>query len=201
MLTTFKYSQYIGPFIIACLVLVAGYFEPLASEWLAYDRYAIEGWETWRLFTGNLVHTNVNHLLLNLAGLILLSLLHYPHYRTLRFLKVFTWCAIATSLGIYFYSPSLIGYAGLSGALHGVFVWGACMDIRNKTPSGWLLLIGVIGKIIYEQNFGSSQEIADLINATVAIDAHLYGGIAGFILFLLMPGVGLFKRKKSGARQ
>ena len=39
-------------------------------------------------------------------------------------------------------------YVGLSGALHGLFTWGALKDISSKTKGGWLLLIGVWLKII-----------------------------------------------------
>ncbi len=175
-----------GPLLIALLSGLAYFFEPASSHWLAYDRYAIEGWETWRVITGNLVHTNSYHLLLNLAGLFLLWALHGDHYRIGLFFKVFIWCCLATSVGLYAFSPGLVWYAGLSGALHGLFAWGACMDIRNGLRSGWLLLVGVAVKVGYEQLHGSSDDVASLINATVAVDAHLYGTLGGIVLFMVM---------------
>ena len=179
-----KYS--FGPLLLAICAIAAFMFEPLSGEWLAYDRYAIQGLETWRILTGNIVHTNGPHLLLNLAGLTLLWALHGEHYRVGRFLKVFVWCSIGTSVGLYFFAENLIWYAGLSGALHGMFVWGACMDINNKVHSGWLLLAGVGVKIGYEQLAGSSAQVAALIDAKVAVDAHLFGAISGLIIFTLM---------------
>lgn len=176
----------VGPLLVAIFVVIAYLAEPVSGQWLAYDRYAVEGMETWRVITGNLVHTNGFHVLLNLAGLVLLWLLHGEHYRISRFVKVFLWCCLGTSAGIYFMSPDLIWYAGLSGALHGVFVWGACMDIRKGLRSGWLLLAGVAVKLGYEQYTGSSDGVAELINATVAVDAHLYGALSGALIFLLM---------------
>ncbi|WP_189408259.1 rhombosortase [Alteromonas halophila] len=175
-----------GPLLVALLSSLAFFFEPLSGDWLAYDRYAIEGWETWRLLTGNLVHTNGYHLLLNLAGLTLLWALHGDYYRIGRFFKVLIWCCLGTSGGLYILSQDLIWYAGLSGALHGLFTWGACMDIRQGLKSGWLLLIGVAIKIGYEQVNGSSNDVASLIDATVAVDAHLYGAVCGVALFILM---------------
>lgn len=180
------FTAYGGPVLLAACVLLAQIFEPLSGQWLAYDRYAVEGMETWRLLTANIVHTNIYHTLLNLTGLLLLSLLHSQHYRIIRFWKVFLWCAVLTSTGIYFFSANLIWYAGLSGALHGMFIWGACMDIRAGLKSGYLLLAGVLAKVCYEQLYGSSEEVASLIDATVAVDAHLYGAVAGIIIFLLM---------------
>ena len=60
------------------------------------------------------------------------------------------------------------------------------MDIRNKIYSGVLLLLGIVAKVGWEQWQGSSDEVADLIGASVAIDAHLYGAVSGLALFILM---------------
>ena len=179
-------GPYGGPLLLTLCVLLACVFEPASGDWLAYDRYAIEGFETWRLLTANIVHTNGWHALLNLAGLTLLTFLHSDHYRFMRFIKLFLWCSLLTSAGIYYFSPQLIWYAGLSGALHGVFLWGACMDIRAGLKSGWLLACGVVGKIVYEQINGGSADVEALIGAAVATDAHLYGAVAGLLMFLLM---------------
>lgn len=175
-----------GPLILAVVCLLLFLAGESVTDMLAYDRYALESLETWRLISGNLVHTNIYHLLLNMAGLTLLWALHGEHYRPVTFLKLFVWCAMGTSLSIYFLSPQLIWYVGLSGALHGIFVWGACMDILHKVRSGWLLLAGVTAKILFEQTQGSSEDVANLIGASVAIDAHLYGAVCGALLFLLM---------------
>ena len=58
------------------------------------------------------------------------------------------------------------------------------MDIRHKEKTGYLLFIGVWLKIIHEQFFGPSDDIAELIGANVAIDAHLWGAIGGLIFSL-----------------
>ena len=179
-----KYSA--GPLFIALCSVVAFFFEPMSGNYLAYDRYAIQGLETWRIVSGNIVHTNGYHLLLNLAGLALLWALHGEHYRIGLYLRVFVWCCLGTSVGLYFFSPDLIWYAGLSGALHGIFAWGACVDIKEKMKSGWLLLIGLAIKVGYEQIDGSSEQVANLIDAKVAVDAHLFGALTGIAIFLLM---------------
>ncbi|WP_296048873.1 rhombosortase [uncultured Alteromonas sp.] len=176
----------LGPLILAMVSIALFFAGQSMTDLLAYDRYALQSMETWRLISGNLIHTNGYHLVLNLVGLVLLWALHGEHYRPVTFLKLFIWCGLGTSLGIYFFSPQLIWYVGLSGALHGIFVWGACMDILNKVRSGWLLLAGVAAKLLFEQFQGSSEDVASLIDASVAIDAHLYGAVCGAVLFLLM---------------
>lgn len=156
---------------------------------LAFDRFALQGWETWRLLTAALVHTNAMHLLLNVVGLALLWALHGDYYLPGRFLRVLLFCSVVTSSCLYFLSPQLIWYVGLSGALHGLFFWGACVDIRMGLLSGWGLVIGGAIKVGYEQLGGNTADIAQLINAEVAIDAHLYGAISGILLSFLMPVV------------
>ena len=159
-------------------------FEQQVSELFVYHRTLISQGEFWRLFTGHLLHTNGYHLLLNLAAIILLWALHGQFYHYLNYSLLFVFCALTTSFGLYFYSPNLQQYVGLSGVLHGIFVWGAIMDIRHKEKTGYLLFIGVWLKIIHEQFFGPSDDIAELIGANVAIDAHLWGAIGGLIFSL-----------------
>lgn len=65
------------------------------------------------------------------------------------------------------------------------------MDILNKVRSGWLLLAGVAAKLVFEQLQGSSEDVASLIDANVAVDAHLYGAVCGVLLFVLMWGSSL----------
>ena len=61
--------------------------------------------------------------------------------------------------------------------------------------SGWVLLVGVAVKVIYEQTVGGSADVAALIDAKVAIDAHLFGAMSGVLLFFLMWLTKLPSRK------
>lgn len=181
-------------FIIASLIYV---LPEALSDSLIYNRDSIITGEYWRFFTGHFVHTNFNHLLLNLTGLTMLWALHGDHYTHKSYCLCFIICAAFCSIGIFYFDPQMIRYVGLSGVLHGIFVWGAIKDIQKGWQSGYLLFFGVWGKIIYEQAFGASADVEALINAHVAIDAHLWGAIGGLILPLLI----FFKRKSSSSTQ
>jgi rhomboid family GlyGly-CTERM serine protease len=85
------------------------------------------------------------------------------------------------SFSIYFFSPELSLYVGLSGVLHGLFCWGVIQDIRKKLITGYLLFLGVALKIGSEQLFGAGTLMPSLIEADVAVDSHLYGVIFGTI--------------------
>lgn len=187
-------NAWLTPLIVLLISVIVYLLPESVSDTLVFDRTDIENGQWWRIFTGHFDHTNLNHLLLNLAGLIMLWALHGDHYRHGLFAAVFLVSAIATSLGIYYFDPDMNRYVGLSGVLHGVFVFGAIADIRTGEKTGYLLLIGVIAKIIYEQVAGASADMVDLIGASVAIDAHLFGAIGGLIAGLIWLG---FNKPKS----
>ncbi len=153
------------------------------SLWV-FERTHIKNGELWRLITGHFLHTNVYHFVMNIIGLVLLCLLHgeYASTRTFAF-NVVILC-VATSIAIYFFSENIIWYVGLSGILHGIFAWGVIIDIKLKRKSGYILLVGLIIKLFDEQFLESSTFMANLIEANVAVDAHLYGAVAGLILGL-----------------
>ncbi|MBO9490840.1 rhombosortase [Endozoicomonas sp. G2_1] len=174
----------IVPIIVFITALLAFVFDHQLSDLLVYNRQAIAESQFWRLFTGHFFHTNDMHFLLNSAALVLLWALHGHHYSVKNQVFLYVFAALTTSVGIWFSSPELNQYVGLSGILHGVFVWGALQDIKSGDKLGWLLVIGAFAKVIYEQVYGASSDIVNLIDASVAVDAHLWGAIAGLLVAL-----------------
>ena len=168
---------------VSVLVLsVLIYFLPAnVSNYLIYDRDLLAQGELWRLLSSHFVHTNFNHLMLNIAGLTMLWALHGDHYDNKNYALAFIISMIVCSAGIYFFDTDMQRYVGLSGVLHGIFIWGAFLDIKRGWKSGYLLVIGVIAKVAYEQVFGASAEVESIINASVAIDAHLWGTVGGLV--------------------
>ena len=178
-------TQYLPVLAVFIFSLFAFAFEDSLLETFVYYRTFIIDGQYWRILSGHFFHTNINHLLLNLTGLWLLWSLHGEYYHTKLYLGLFTFSALIVSAGLLLFSPNLQQYVGLSGVLHAIFIWGALKDIEHKLKSGYLLLGAVILKIIHEQTFGASEEMVQLINANVAINAHLFGAIAGGVFFIL----------------
>ncbi|WDE13752.1 rhombosortase [Thalassomonas haliotis] len=175
--------------LAVALLAVVGYFldnfvNGALSDLLVYHSSAIGQGELWRLISGHFFHTNGYHLLLNLGAMTLLFGLHGRYYRFGAYLMLFLLSALGTSIGIYYFAPELKQYVGLSGVLHGVFIWGALMDIKHQDKTGYLLLLGICLKVAHEQLYGASEEVINLIDANVAIDAHLWGAISGLIFGL-----------------
>lgn len=175
----------VGPLLVLILAYIAFIFDAQLADLLIYNRNLVTAGEYWRLITGHLFHSNGNHFMLNSAAVLLLWALHGQYYNRLNYLAVFIISAMVCSFGIYWFSADIALYVGLSGVLHGFFVWGALMDIKHQEKTGYLLLLGVIAKISHEQIYGASADVELLINASVATDAHLYGAIGGLLTCLL----------------
>lgn len=161
---------------------------------LAYRYDAITQGELWRVFSGNLLHTNHWHLLMNLGGLWAVMFLHHFHYSFKGASALFIGLCILEGLGLWCFYPELKGYVGLSGVLHGLFAYGAVADIQKGMKSGYLLLIGVIAKVGYEQLFGASTDVTEMIGARVATEAHLVGLISGLFCIVAVSAVNHYRK-------
>jgi rhomboid family GlyGly-CTERM serine protease len=113
------------PVAIAILAVVIAAFGAAGAELLKYDRLAIGDGEYWRLLSGHFAHLGPEHLLLNLAGLVLVWLLVGRQYTTPQWLIVTAFSLVIISLGFWFLDRNLIWYVGLSGLLHGLLIAGA----------------------------------------------------------------------------
>ena len=63
------------------------------------------------------------------------------------------------------------------------------------------MIAGTLIKIMQEQIKGPSVELGEKINAVVAIDAHLYGVIAGFVAYCISLIWALHNTQQSSTRQ
>ena len=174
------------PFSLCLLSLLFQVFDPATTEWLRYDRTAIHNGELWRILSGNLVHLGWEHLLMNLAGLILIWLLYGRLLSNQQWLLVVLMSSLAVGVGLYLTNPQLDWYVGQSGMLHGLFVTGLVINLRKGYKLEWLLLLGLIVKLIWEQIHGALPGSAELAGGAVIVDAHLFGAISGIIAGTLL---------------
>lgn len=174
------------------LILLA--LQLLPSDWhraLWYDREAIRAGQYWRLFTGNLVHLGWTHLLLNVGALLVGIWIFHPARTPLAWIVALLTCAMATSAGLWLWSPEVYWCVGMSGALHGLLIIGAIDWIRAGDRAGWLLLAVWVGKLAWEQWRGPMPFSATTVGAPVVTDAHLWGAAGGL---LYMAGESLYRR-------
>jgi rhomboid family GlyGly-CTERM serine protease len=171
-----RYSISLLGLLIA--ILVALYLLGDAGrDALKYERAAILNGEYWRLISGHFVHGTAQHLLLNVAGLLLISALFPRDYSARGWLIVVSTSIFAIDVGFVFYEPQLHWYVGFSGVLHGALAAGAFAWWRTEPKPLSLGLGGVLlGKLVWEQWRGALPLSGDL---PVVVDAHLYGAIGG----------------------
>lgn len=174
-------NQLFVPLVLALLALLL-WSQPQWYDTLDWSRSHLEQGQWWRAITGHLLHSNTAHLLMNLGGLALIFSIHQPHYRTTTMAPMCIVMALLISLGLW-WLPGTEHYVGLSAILHGLFTWGACKDIATGWRSGYLLLLGVLIKVGWEQISGGSEDIAALIDARVAVESHLLGVLSALLLF------------------
>ena len=167
-------AVYIAIFITLMLV------PEQAQPWLRYNYTELQNQQSWRILTGHFIHTNWGHLLLNSAAFMALWALHGKFYQPRKLFSFVIMNACMITAYVYFFTDINI-YSGFSGVLHGLIVWGAIRDIENKDKTGYLLLLGVFAKVLYEQVYGASESTAAMIQAEVAIEAHLAGVLAALL--------------------
>lgn len=172
------------PVFLAIIMIGLHLLEPISTQWFGlFPERVLQG-ELWRVLTGQLLHTNTNHLLLNLSGLLLVWALHGEHYRPTHLMAITVLSLIMIGILLLFYAQ-YHHYAGFSGVLHALLIYGAILDVVKQDKTGWLLLGGIAFKVAYENIFGASSDTEAMIGAAVATEAHLIGVIVG--CFLAIP--------------
>jgi len=160
-----------------------------AEAFLKFDRQAIANGRVWLLLTGNFVHLGVPHLLLNMAGLVLVGLLVWPNFNFLQWLIILCVSSIGVCIGLYLFDPGVSYYVGFSGTLHGLILAGTLADFKRFPRAAALLLLLVVGKLLWEQINGPMPGSEETVGGSVVVNSHLYGaitgGLVGGILLLL----------------
>lgn len=141
--------------------------------------------EGWRWWTAHWVHVGWIHYALNMVGLACLPFI-FPFARIRFLLLLLFLLPPVLSFGFYYLYPSIDAYAGLSGILHGMYMAMALyfITVVEERRFAAVVLFLILGKILWEQTFGSLQT-AQLIGSPVLVEAHLLGSSSGLILALM----------------
>ena len=180
--------------LTATLVLVQ-VLSPTLFTHLVYDRAAILDGQIWRLVTGHLVHLDWNHLSANAAALFGLGWLveTAPGNGRKNLVTVLVASIAVISALLMLFAPATAFYAGLSGALNGLFAF-ACLQLYGQTRhKAWLVLIlGAAFKIGWESAFGP------LFTSSLAWPSQTLAHFGGLLAGLgLATGATICKARKS----
>lgn len=166
-----------------------------------YQREAVAQGEVWRILTSQLVHTNWPHYLLNISSLWLFALLFYTTLNVKTFTIHLFILICAVGLCLHLLEPSILWYAGLSGAIYGLYLIGAYSALKcNDYLIGVGTSVLIIGKVAYDHWFGPLQDNSALIEARVVTEAHSYGVIAAILLIASDAILRYVKASRATAR-
>jgi len=172
--------------LMSLLLMLGG---DTVRERLRFDRTGIAAGEVWRLVSGHFVHLGVSHTLLNIAGLALVWILVGAEYSRGQWLGIMAASIAAIDLGLWFMTPELQWYVGLSGLLHGLLAAGIIAGMAAHRAEAWLIAVLVGGKLVFEQWVGPLPGSEATSGGAVVVDAHLYGVIGGALTAVLLHRV------------
>lgn len=185
-----QFSHYLLPLGVLAIVTLLQFLSSGPSEGAAgllrYERSQILGGQWWRLISAHWVHLSWSHCLMNMAGLVVIWLLFHRQLHNRYWLAIIVISGLCISLGFLLFKPQLSWYVGLSGSLHTIFLLGALLELRHKRLDTWLLLLAMVAKLIYEQALGPLPGSEASAGGNVVVDAHFYGAITGFWLYVII---------------
>lgn len=178
---------------IAAVALVSALFTfvPWLHAHGLYLRDAVMGLglsgQWWRVPTAMWVHVNAVHWLADVLAAAGLLLLVGRETRPLAMLGALVVLGVVVQAALLFV-PSVRWYGGLSGALHGLALWGGLRLMHGDAgsrPVGVVLTIGGLVKVWLEQSWLAAVVFDPAWGFGVVRGAHAAGAIAGFALWLL----------------
>ncbi len=148
-----------------------------------FDRELVEQGQVWLIFSGHIVHLNWSHWALNMAGLAIVAFFFSAHASVKQWLAVIIVSACVINIGLWWWLPEIRTYVGLSGVLHGLFLYGALREIRFYPVSGYVLTTALIAKLVWEFFNGALPGSEEMTGGRVLTEAHLLGAIGGVLVW------------------
>ena len=150
------------------------------------DAVRLDG-QWWRVATAMWVHLDWRHWLADACAAAGLLLLAGRESRARAMLVVLLVCGVAVQIALL-REPAVRWYGGLSGALHGLALWGGLRLLRAPGWSrgiGAVLCAGVLGKVWLEQSWLSPVVFDPSWGFGVVRVAHAAGAVAGLACWVL----------------
>jgi rhomboid family GlyGly-CTERM serine protease len=171
--------RWVVPAVLAGLAGIAGATGEAGRAWLRYEREPIADGELWRLITGHLVHLGPSHALMNIAALAVLTAILARYVKPLAWLWLFLVSALAIDAGLFWFSPGVTWYVGLSGVLHGFWAGATVAAWREDRGQAAVLTALIVIKLSYETWYGPVPMTGAVAAGPVIAVAHAYGAFGG----------------------
>jgi rhomboid family GlyGly-CTERM serine protease len=157
-----------------------------------FNRDLVAQGDYWLLVSGHIVHLNWSHWMLNMAGLAIVAFFFSSHASFNQWLLVILVSILVIDIGVWWWLTDIRTYVGLSGVLHGLFLYGALREIRFYPLSGYVLLAVLVAKLAWEFFFGALPGSEEMAGGRVLTEAHLLGAVGGASVWILLWLSGRF---------
>jgi rhomboid family GlyGly-CTERM serine protease len=181
----FRYQYHSSHILWFCLFLLSFFLQ--AFDWVdswRFKRDLAEQGDVWLLLSGHIVHLNWSHWLLNMAGLAIVAFFFSAHAGIKQWVMVILVSVCVINMGLWWWMTDIYSYVGLSGVLHGLFLYGALREIRYYPASGYVLVAVLLAKLSWEFFYGALPGSEDMAGGRVLTEAHLLGAVGGVLVWL-----------------
>jgi len=171
--------------LIASMLICAP--SAMSFEWLTLKPSAptsIFFRDFWRLILSHFTHSNWPHLLINTVNVIMLRLVVREWIIDKRIIIFIVYSALIISIGLHIIHD-LTSYVGFSGIFYSLLIYVLLTHIKHSPKLYGLTALAVIIKVGHEQWYGASLAISQIIETSIAIDAHALGVLSGISLWAL----------------
>ena len=182
-LLKFRYSYHPSHVLWLTLFIVSCVLQINWVDSCRFDRELVEQGDFWLLFSAHIVHLNWTHWALNMAGLAIVAFFFSTHASVKQWLTVLFVSATLINAGLWWWLPEIRSYVGLSGVLHGLFLYGALREIRFYPASGYVLSSVLIAKLVWEFFNGALPGSEEMTGGRVLTEAHLLGAAGGILVW------------------
>lgn len=149
------------------------------TEWGANSRTLIAEGGWWRLISYQFLHGDAIHIIGNMASLFMVGLILEPQIGTGRFIFAYIVSGIIAGLASIGWYEDTVS-VGASGAIFGLYGLALALIQKKLFPSDWkyVFVISAVVMLFYGLLMGL---FGGIDNA-----AHIGGGVAGYLLGLVM---------------
>lgn len=159
---------------------------------LEFSRTPIREGEFWRLWTGQLVHTDMFHLLLNLSAALLIYFAFFATIRATAIARCVSLFCPLISLALLWFYPQIVWYNGLSGLLHALVAYFSLHLAFTDNRTYWVVFFLVWIKVLIETLLAQAGDVSFMGDMRVIVEAHLVGALIGTLAGVAANGWAWF---------